>query len=201
MNRDRRANGPNDGGGRRPGVDRGWRIVQVHPTGRDEWAVDDPGYAGHERGAHGRAALFGWRWIDGADGDVVGALVDGKLCLGEAVGRAADHPTLPTGQGANRVRREIVLTEVHPISVRRNRKVGVIVDDEDRLVRSRQGPQRERQPILLSYRHRFLPELDDGGAALERRLHDARRLDLVTPISGDQVEAHARESLPSLLGS
>ena len=92
------------------------------------------------------------------------------------------------------------MTEVHPISIRGDRQVGVIIDDEQRLVRSRQGAQRERQAVLLQRRHRLFPKLDDGGAALERRLHDACRLDLVTPITGDQVEAHARQSLTSFLG-
>ena len=148
----------------------------------------------------GGAALLRWCWVDGPDGDVVGALVDRELCLGKAVRRAPDQPPLEARQGAHRGRREIVLTEVHPISIRGDRQVGVIIDDEQRLVRSSQGPQRERQTVLLQHRHRLFPKLDDGGAALERRLDDACGLDLIAPITGDQVEAHAGQSLTSFLG-
>src|SRR4029077_10948031 len=50
-------------------------------------------------------------------------------------------------------------------------------------------------------RHRLLAQLDDVRSTLERRFHDARRLDLVAVVTGDHVEAHARESDVTLLSS
>ena len=116
------------------------------------------------------------------------------------MGRAADQSAVEAGQGAHRRRRQVVLPQVNAVGVGRNRQVGVIVDDQQRLVRPGQGPQGERQPILLQHRHRLFAKLDHGRATIEGGFDDPGGLDLVPAITRDHVEAHACQDLPSLLG-
>jgi len=176
------------------------RVVVVDPADRNEWAISDRGDLRDQAGADRQPASLGWRGKHRSHRDVVGAIVHGGSRLLEAVGRPSDQPALKAGKLAHDGRRQVILTQVHPVSVRGDRDVDVIIDDEERVVQQRQPPQRKRDGILLALGHGLLAELDDVGTTLERGLNDARGLDLIPLIARDQVEAHALESLMPLLG-
>ena len=76
------------------GLNNGGSVVLVDPAHRHEWPVDHASHAAHQRGAHGGTALLGWCCVDRPDGNIVGALVDRELCLGKAVRRTAEQPSL-----------------------------------------------------------------------------------------------------------
>lgn len=120
----------NDGDGWRTRVNDGADIIQVDATDREEWPIDNRGDAGHERRAHGGTALLRRSWKDGSDRNVVDALVDSELRLGETVRGTADQSSFKPRKGSHHLRWKIVLTEVNPICVGRDRKSRIIVNDE-----------------------------------------------------------------------
>src|SRR5205814_10519923 len=104
----------------------------------------------------GAPAFLRRRWIARANRNVLGALVNRDLRLAQVVSGAANQPPVKARELTDDVRRQVILAQVHAVSIGGDRNVGVIIDDEERTVDMGQPAKCQRDGVLLALGHRLL---------------------------------------------